>query len=285
VRYLILLCLLNPIVTFAETSLWRVSKDGSELFIGGTVHVLSQSDYPLPVEFEKAYKKAELIVFETDIQALALPENQQKFLQRVMYKGDKTVKDDLSAKTYKVLIDYLSSKGLKIEQLKRYKSPMIMITLVFAELQRLGLAETGVDKYFNQKALADGKALGELESFQVQLSVIENLGKGHEDEMVLSTIADMEKLSVVMNEMKESWRNGDVKTMEKLGVLPMKSEYPELYQLLLVKRNNAWIPKIEALLNTSEVELVLVGALHLVGSDGVFSKLQALGYKVELFEQ
>lgn len=283
-RYLILLCLLNPVITIAETSLWRVSKGDSELFIGGTVHLLSHQDYPLPVEFDKAYKKADMVVFETDIQAMTLPGNQQKFLKRVTYKGNKTLKDDLKPKTYSVLADYLSSIGLTIGALNQYKPPMIMITLVLAELQRLELAEAGVDEYYNKKALADGKTLGELESFEAQLSVIENLAKGHEDEMILSTIADMKKLSIIMKDMKIAWRDGDVNTLEKLGVIPMKSEFPELYQLLLVKRNNTWIPKIEAMLKTPEIELVLVGALHLVGSEGVFSKLRTQGYTVELFK-
>jgi len=182
------------------------------------------------------------------------------------------------------LANYLSSIGLQVDVFKSYKPPMVMITLLIIELKRLGLAGTGVDKYFNQKAIADGKSLGELESFKVQISVIENMGKGHEDEMILSTIAEMKLLATVMKEMKRAWRKGDTKGLEKIGIAPMKTDYPELYQLLLVERNNAWIPKITALLRTKEIELVLVGALHLVGSEGVFSQLRTLGYSVELFE-
>ena len=62
-RYLILLCLLTPFHLFAETSLWKISKGDTHLFIGGTIHVLSTADYPLPEEFESAYKKSEVIVF------------------------------------------------------------------------------------------------------------------------------------------------------------------------------------------------------------------------------
>jgi uncharacterized protein YbaP (TraB family) len=63
----------------------------------------------------------------------------------------------------------------------------------------------------------------------------------------------------------------------------MKTDFPALYQLLLVDRNNIWITKIEALLATPETEFVLVGALHLVANEGVISKLQSLGYTVELY--
>ena len=283
-RYLILLCLMIPFHTFAETSLWKVSKGDSELFIGGTIHVLSASDYPLPMEFEQAYKQSHTIVFETDLAAMALPETQQELLQRVMYKEGRTLKDDLSAETYKALVDYAASVGLMIESLNQFKPPMVMITLLMNELHRLGMADTGVDNFFNQKAIADGKSIGELESVQVQLDVIENMGKGHEDEMILSTIAEMKELPLIMDEMKQAWRKGDMKTLEKIGVSEMKTDFPDLYRLLLVERNNAWIPKIEVMLATPEIELVLVGALHLVADEGVITRLRSLGYEVELFK-
>jgi uncharacterized protein YbaP (TraB family) len=282
-RYLILLCLLVPFHTFAETSLWRVSKGGSELFIGGTIHVLSTEDYPLPEEFERAYKQAEVIVFETDLVAMAQLDVQQKLLKRVMYPPGKSLRDDLNEKTYKALVDYTASTGLMIEALIQFKPPMVMITLLMAELQRLGMANTGVDNYFNSKALADGKTLAELESVEVQLDVIENMGKGQENEMILSTIEEMKELHSIMGQMKNAWRKGDVKQLEKIGILPMKADFPGLYHSLLVDRNTAWVPKIEAFLATPEVEFVLVGALHLVANEGVISKLRSLGYKVQLF--
>jgi uncharacterized protein YbaP (TraB family) len=282
-RKLILLCLLVPFHTFAETSVWRVSNGDSELFIGGTIHVLSATDYPLPVEFEQAYKQSHTIVFETDLTAMTQPEIQQQLLQRVMYKNGKTLKDDLNPQTYQALVDYTASAGLMIESLNHFKPPMVIIALVMAELQRLGMAGTGVDNYFNQKALADGKALGEFESVQEQFAIIENMGKGHEDELILNTIEEMKELPLVMGEMKAAWRSGDIKHLEKLGLSPMKTDFPDLYRLILVDRNNAWVPKIEALLATPEIEFVLVGVLHLVANEGVISKLRALGYGVELY--
>jgi uncharacterized protein YbaP (TraB family) len=152
-----------------------------------------------------------------------------------------------------------------------------------AELQRLGLAETGVDHYFYKKAQLDGKTLGELENLQMHLAIIENMGKGHEDEMILGTIEEMKELPLIMEKMKKAWRTGNIEQLEKIGITPMMTDYPSLYRQLLVSRNNAWIPKIEALLATPEVELVLVGALHLIASEGVISKLRSKGYQVELF--
>ncbi len=283
-RYSILLCLLLSFHSFAETSLWKVSKGESEMFIGGTIHVLSVSDYPLPVEFEQAYKQADMLVFETDLAVMAEPNAQQQLLQHVMYSQGKTLEDDLKPETYQALVDYVANTSLTMDALKSFKPPMVIITLLMAELNQLGMADTGVDSFFNHKARMEGKTLGELESFDVQLSVIENMGKGHEDEMILSAIEEMKELPLIMTEMKQAWRSGNSALLEKVGIAEMKKDYPKLYQLLLVNRNNAWIPKIKALLKTPETEFILVGALHLVGKDGIISTLRRQGYKVELFK-
>ncbi len=283
-KFLIFLYLIFPFNSYAETSLWRVSKGNSELFIGGTIHVLSASDYPLPSEFELAYKLAKVVVLETDLLAMAQPAVQARLLQRVRYKNGKTLKDDLKPETYKALVEYAISASISIETLIQFKPPIIMITLLMTELQRLGLANTGVDKYFSDKSLADGKDLGQLESVDEQLILIESMGKGHEDEMILSTIAEMEELSSQMEKLKDAWRQGNTQKMNTVGLSSMKTDFPELYQNFLVDRNNAWLPKIEAMIDTPEIELILVGALHLVSNDGLINKLQLLGYTVEHFK-
>ena len=62
----------------------------------------------------------------------------------------------------------------------------------------------------------------------------------------------------------------------------MKRDYPALYRRINVQRNDAWLPKIEQrLVRKDDDTLVVVGALHLLGEDGVVEKLRAKGYTVE----
>ena len=56
---------------------------------------------------------------------------------------------------------------------------------------------------------------------------------------------------------------------------------PELYKRLLVERNNNWMPKLDALFSRKGRSLVVVGAAHLVGPDGLLALLKAKGYRVE----
>ena len=62
---------------------------------------------------------------------------------------------------------------------------------------------------------------------------------------------------------------------------PLKKEFPDVYNQLIVKRNNAWVPKIEVFFKTKEVELILVGALHLVGDEGIIALLASRGYDIQ----
>ena len=69
----------------AESSVWQVTSDNSTLFIGGTVHLLRPTDYPLPSEYEAAYLESEELYFETDISSMNDLSVQAKMLQELTY--------------------------------------------------------------------------------------------------------------------------------------------------------------------------------------------------------
>ena len=61
----------------------------------------------------------------------------------------------------------------------------------------------------------------------------------------------------------------------------MKTEWPDLYEVLLVNRNADWAGQIETLLEGSGTLFIAVGAAHLAGEDSVQSMLRARGINVE----
>ena len=75
-----------------------------------------------------------------------------------------------------------------------------------------------------------------------------------------------------------AWRGGDLRALEK-EFLKERAKSPELYDALLGVRNRQWLPKIEALLKEDRDYLVVVGALHFVGRDGLLALLKSNGHK------
>jgi uncharacterized protein YbaP (TraB family) len=266
----------------ADSPVWKVVKGDNQLFIGGTIHVLTQTDYPLPSTFEKAYSQSVKLVFETDMQKMNSPEFQKVMLSKLIYSDGRNLKQVLNEDTYQELEQHLSSRGIPMVNMVNFKPGMVAITLTVIELQRLGLVGAGVDDFFLLRALNDQKELGQLETVDEQLAFISTMGDGQENEMIAYTLRDIKNLPILMQSIKDAWWRGDIRKLKEVAITPFKKDFPEVYDEFIVKRNNAWIPQIEAMLKTKDVEFVLVGALHLVGDDGVIAQLAARGYVIQM---
>lgn len=277
---LFLICMAAHAV-HAGSPVWKVVKGDRRLFIGGTVHVLTPSDYPLPSTFESAYKQSVELVFETNIFKTKAPDFQKALVRKVTYSDGRNLKAVLDRKTYQGLEQHLSSRGIPIAAMVNYKPGMVVMTLTVIELNRLGLSGTGVDEFFCLRAINDQKEIGQLETVEEQMAFIATMGEGWENELVAYTLRDIKTLPEMMQAIKGAWRSGDNSKLKELALKPFKKDFPAAYNKLIVERNKAWVPKIEALLKTRAVEFVLVGALHLVGNDGILAQLEARGYEIQ----
>ena len=264
----------------AQSPVWMVEKNNSLMFIGGTIHILTAQDYPLPAAFEKAYRQSGRVIFETDLNKMESPEFQQYILAELSYNDGRNLKRVLREDTYLSLAGFFSERGMSMSSIDNFKPGMVATLMAVVELQRLGIAGIGVDAHFNQRVNQDQKASGQLESVEAQIAFIANMGADNPDEMLAYNLADLKQLPELWQSMQQAWRSGNLAALDKVGASPLRTDFPEVYQALLVDRNNAWMPQIVAWSKTEEVEFVLVGALHLVGSDGLLTQLSGRGYKI-----
>jgi uncharacterized protein YbaP (TraB family) len=145
--------------------------------------------------------------------------------------------------------------------------------------------EQGVDQHFMGQAQASNikkPSIG-LEQAHQQIGLFDGMSMKTQVELLQESLQPAVTQKDELNKLHELWKVGDVPGMEKIVVHKMRQEYPELYKRINVERNNAWLPKLQNLLdkNSEQDVLVVVGALHLIGPDGLVRKLQAKGYKLE----
>ena len=71
--------------------------------------------------------------------------------------------------------------------------------------------------------------------------------------------------------------------MQRIGKALLKSfqDYPRIRRELVSDRNARWVPQIAALLAKPGPHLVVVGAFHLPGDEGVLRRLEKAGLRVE----
>lgn len=277
----VLIVVLIPLPLWAQTAVWKVSNADHYLYIGGTVHLLSSDDYPLPNAYEAAYIDATTLAFETDIEALETPEFQRLLLAKNVYPEGTTLKTVLSQAVYSRLNQYLFEKNIPLEMLNNFKPGMLASVLAVMELQKLGLADEGVDVFFSKRAIRDKRPRLALESVATQIDFLSSMAEGSEDEFIEYMISDLNNLATEMAEIKTLWRQGEQTKATALIVDPITSDFPDIYRILIQERNLNWLPQLQKMLSTPTVEFVLVGYAHLLGDNGLLTLLANAGATVE----
>lgn len=277
----IILVVLSCGAAFAESSVWKVQKGTSVIYLGGTCHLLRESDFPLPPEFRRAYDASRVVVFETDIVRLQDPSTHLKLLSQATYADGSGVDRHLSPRTYAELIAYCRANGIPLEALRQIKPSLLMVTLTLMELARAGVGQQGVDLFFHDAAKRDGKTVGWFEDVDQQIDYVISMADGNEDEFVIHSLRELKSLGERFDSLVDAWRRGDTGKLERLIVDELKTEQPGLYRKMIVERNRNWLPRIVAYLKSPETEFILVGVGHLVGPDGLIEALRKRGCRVE----
>lgn len=265
----------------AQSAVWQVSNDQHQLFIGGTVHLLPASEFPLPAEFDKAYQQAEKLVFEVDIAKMADPSIGPMVLGYAMYQDGRTLQTVLSPESYQRLQQAAADLGIDITALAQFKPDFVLVQMLQFKLQQLGMAGEGVDAYFFNKGAQDGLEKGFLETLEQQFALLFSISDGFEDDWIAQNLDQLDETEQFMQQTLAAWRSGDREALTELVSDMHDTEVGQrFYQRLLTERNQDWVEQIDAMLQTPQVEFVLVGALHLAGPDNVLDLLKARGYQV-----
>ena len=268
-------------VSFADTSVWVASAGGHKVYLGGTIHMLRAWDFPLPAEFDQAYQKSSIIVFETELGKLKHARQRQIERSTFTYHDGRTLDQVLSHKAYMTLMGYSEKIGVPVSRLHPFKPSIAVAALQSVEMQRNGMTENGVDFHFYERAVADGKITRGLASVDEHLKYLAEEADGDEDDYVIHAIKEFKRMTMMFSQMVSMWREGDATSIDQFSIAELKTTYPKLYDRLLVERNRTWMPIIESYFKTPATEFILVGAAHLAGEHGLLKQLAERGYTID----
>ncbi len=269
-------------ITHAKSSVWKASKNNKHLFLGGTVHVLGEDDYPLPCEFEAAYSVSDKLFFETDIDSLSNPDVALDLVNKGTYPFGNGLDKKLTPKTLNALKNYISSLGLPAEGFMKYKPGLLLSYIATIELNRIGITSEGVDQYFSKLAKQDKKPIGYFEKPEEQIEFLTGLGVDNEEDFIQYILENDGKLEGQFLVMRETWRNGEIEALAKFSeVDKLRKDFPKVFSKLISERNQNWLKQIDELIKTPDIEYILVGALHMAEKEGLLAQLETRGYQID----
>jgi len=261
-----------------HTSLWAVQGKHNTLYLLGSMHLLPAKEQ-LPAQIDAAYRDSKTLVMEIDLSNVDPVQAQQLTMQLGLLPAGETLANQLGPEAAEKLETHTKQLGIPAAMLSQFKPWFAAITITQLQLFKMGLdPQSGVEQRFVAKAAADKKQIIGLETLEDQLGLLANLSPKLQKDFLLQTLEEADQVDQEINDMMAAWRSGDVAALEKYVARGMQ-EFPELYRPLTVDRNRRWLSRLEEMLGAEENYLVIVGALHLVGKDGVLDLLEKKGYK------
>ena len=268
-----------PAVHAGTAAIWKLSDDNSTVYLAGSVHLLRERDMPYPKTYDTVYEDSEELVFEIDMKEMNAPGAAIKMRQLGTLPTGKTLGDHLSQETLAALDGYLKANNLPAGMFNQFTPGMVYLTLGSMEALRQGARpDLGIEMQFHKKAEKDGKPGSRLETTAYQMSRFNELDVETLNELIKETIEASDQNEDTLNSIIEAWKSGDAERLQKL-VHDEMAERPAVLEILLVERNQNWIPVIEEKLAGDKNVMFIVGAAHLVGEGSVVQLLEDKGHK------
>lgn len=265
----------------AAPALYVVRDEDSTLYLFGTIHLRRTGASWGGPHVEVALAEAEEIWTEVDLSATSEAQLQALVMQHGFAPADQPLSSWLEPDDAERLSALSARLGLPMEALDRMQPWMASMTLVVMPMVQAGFDPmAGVDRGVAAWGEANGRTMRAFETAEQQIGFFVGLDAETQREMLLSSIEDAERGVAIVNALSDAWDRGDESLIE-MYTLETARDYPEIYDALFVRRNNAWMITLNEELDGAGVDFVAVGAGHLAGADGLVAQLRARGLSVE----
>ena len=260
-------------------ALWVVSDADSTIYLFGTVHVLRPDTAWGSPRLEAAFDSASEIWFEIDN-----PDDQAAIVPLIQQHGlspDRPLSHLITTQDLNLLQLASSTVGSSAAQMDPFRPWLAALTLSVAPLVEAGYdPQSGVELTLRARAIHNGQPVKGLETLDEQIRILAGFSEPTQVAFLHATLESFDEAPVALDALVNAWASGDVASIERLGVDEMRNSGAEIYQSMLVRRNQNWAGQIQTMLEGSGVTFIAVGAAHLAGEDGVQEILKDRGVAV-----
>ena len=263
----------------AEPAIWVVKGPHATVYLFGTIHALDQNHPWHSPKIDAAIQQSQALWLEVpnvDDAASMQPLIFQLGIDTAHPLSSKLTPEQM-AKLNKAAAGLPGGNGM-LEMMKPWLAGMM---LSLAPVMRAGYdPNTGVELQLKPEFVKANKPVKGFETLEQQIHYFADMSDKAQLDFLVSELDDADSAVDKFKELVGAWYSGDVAKLDALNNSDFRGKYPDLFQLLVVKRNQNFVTQIQDLLKGDGVTFVAVGVGHLVGKDGVPAMLEKQGYKV-----
>lgn len=274
-------------------ALWKATdpETGNELYLMGTIHVVSEDKYSLPDYIMDVYDNCDGVAVEVDPNKLSDMSVLQEFLTYLVYTDGTTIKDHISEESYEIGKECFEEMGMYNELLDVYTAGFWLSQIESAAMLELkNLSSEGVDAKLAAMAADDGKEVIDIENLEIQASAINAYPDAYADFCFKSIKEELDDPSVIAESvggLYDLWASGKIDEMlefdEETDEIPeeLLDDYNEYMDTMLFNRNVGMAERAAEFLENGDNYFFMVGSFHFAGDKGVDDLLADMGYTVE----
>lgn len=289
----------------AKGLIWKATHGANTVYLLGSIHIGVPEMYPMDPTVRDAFASADSLWVEANI-SIDDPELLAVMAETMMYVDGSSLSDHLSPETYEKLQQVLESLGIPSGGMDIFKPWAITLTLSMMSLteptvDQIEAAGLGVDMYFIERAMLDGKPIHELEGLQFQIEMMDSVPLEEQQqeldellEFMLTGAGEEENASgqkqaaELFDSLIQQWIAGDAEQFAMNFALSDvelmdNNAGSGMSQRLFGERDKHMADKIADLLEQEEehTAFVVVGAGHFVIEGMIIDQLIEKGYDVQ----
>lgn len=261
-------------------AIWAVKDADSTIYLFGTVHVTSADTQWRTPFYDRIYAEAGEVWLEADV--LTNLDQARADMAAEGLDEEGRLKQRIGSRDFKRLVKVLKPLGMDAKVAAHLEPWFAAIMVLGVNLSGSGLqTDTGAEAAVTTAAQRDKKPVRYFETVLDQVHALAGMSEDSQVAFLREILKGGQETPAAVNDMAAAWVAGDEATLAEEVVAEMKRQQPEMYAALFRTRNLAWAEKLDAEMKGSGIDLVTVGAGHLLGEDGVPALMRAKGYTVE----
>lgn len=269
---------------------WKIEKDGQKPdWLLGTIHLSDPRVTDLPPEAKSAYDGANTVILESD--EILDPKNASLKLfakpDLMMFSDSKTLMDYLSPEDQKTLETALMARGIPLGSVVKMKPYLLssMLALSTCEMSRKAKGAPFLDMKLAVEGQAAGKQVKGVETLAEQLEAMASLPMDFHIRSLVSAARYPQYTADMMETTVQLYLHGQIGLVFPAGAYfaPEKKagDFKDMAlfeEKLITVRNHHMADRADPMLAKGNA-FMAVGALHLLGDQGLVELLKKKGYK------
>jgi uncharacterized protein YbaP (TraB family) len=261
-------------------TLWVVKGPHATVYLFGSVHLLAKDREWRTPQLNAAVESSQTLWLEVT------GADDPKVVQPILTQLGIDAAHPLSTKLSKEQLAKLDAEAKSFKMSEAMMEPMrpwfASLTLGVAPLLQSGAdPNSGVEAILTAEFKKNQRQVAGFETVSQQFHFFADLPAKTELDYLNLSIDDFTKGQDLFKQLVDAWYQGDQDRLDRLVDDEWRAQHPEIYDVLVVKRNRYFAQRIEDLVQRQGTSFVVIGAGHYVGPDGIIALLAKDGFRAE----